>query len=237
MSRSAWPLTADEGRQLVEDAGDLLLFGGDRLAPRVAELDRHQRLDEQGLAAARGVVDDALDPRPGVRLDRHDVPAVAERHDRFLEGAPELRADERVQPAPQPVVGDPHGRPQATQTRRGGVQQLTHRIEAAGQRGAKGGQRVQVAAQVAQQRPAVVGEDGGQSRGRIERVRDRQEVRRLEPAAADRPLDARPDVVRAADPDVRAAPARRPSAWSVSSSARATTTGLRRRLQGLREAP
>ena len=60
---------ADEGRQLVEDPLDLGPLGDLRLAPGVAQLDRHERLDEQGLAAARGVVDDALDPaaapRPG----------------------------------------------------------------------------------------------------------------------------------------------------------------------------
>ena len=107
----------DQRRQLVEDARDLLLLGGDRLAPGVAELDGHHRLDEQGLAAARGVVDDALDPRAGLGLDRHDVAAVAERHDRLLERAPELRPHQRVESPSQPVVGDPHGRPQATQTR------------------------------------------------------------------------------------------------------------------------
>ena len=52
----------DERRQLVEDPLDLLLLGGLGLAPGVAELDGDQRLDEQRLAAAGRVVDDALDP-------------------------------------------------------------------------------------------------------------------------------------------------------------------------------
>ena len=50
-----------ERRELVEDA---LLLGLDlelRLAPGVAQLDRDERLDEQRLAAARLVVDDAPD--------------------------------------------------------------------------------------------------------------------------------------------------------------------------------
>ena len=61
---------------------------------------------------------------------------------------------------------------------------------------------MQVTPQVAQEWPAVVGQDGGQPGRRVEGVRDRQEVRRLEPAAAHRPLDPRPDVVGAPDPDV-----------------------------------
>ncbi len=113
-----------ERRQLVEDARDLLGLGDLRLAPGVAELDRDERLDEQGLAAARRVVDDALDPRPRLGLDRHHVAPVAERDDRLLERAAELGADERVEPPPQPVVGDPDGGPQATEPGRGRVEQL-----------------------------------------------------------------------------------------------------------------
>ncbi len=41
-----------EGGQLIEDPGDLLGLGDLRLAPGVPELDRDERLDEQGLAAA-----------------------------------------------------------------------------------------------------------------------------------------------------------------------------------------
>ena len=51
------------------------------LAPGVAQLDRHERLDEQGLAASRLVVDDALDPGLGIGPDGHDVAAVAQRDD------------------------------------------------------------------------------------------------------------------------------------------------------------
>ena len=145
----------DERRQLVEDPGDLLGLRDLRLAPGVAELDRDERLDEQRLAAARRVVDDALDPRPRLGLDRDDVAAVAERDDRLLEGAPELGADERVQPSPEPVVGDPDGRAQATETGRGRVEQLPDRVEAAGERRPDGRQRVELAAEVAQERAAA----------------------------------------------------------------------------------
>ena len=106
-------------------------LGDLRLAPGVAQLDGDERLDEQGLAAARRVVDDALDPRPGLGLDRHHVAAVAQGDDGLLERAAELRADERVQPAAEPVVGDAHGRAQPAEPRRGRVEQLADRIEAA----------------------------------------------------------------------------------------------------------
>ena len=50
-----------ERGQLIEDPLDLRLLGRLRLAPGVAQLDRDERLDEQRLAAAGRVVDDALD--------------------------------------------------------------------------------------------------------------------------------------------------------------------------------
>ena len=62
VSRSWLGVRGDERRQLVEDPLDLLLLGDLRLAPGVAELDGDERLDEQRLAAAGRVVDDALDP-------------------------------------------------------------------------------------------------------------------------------------------------------------------------------
>ena len=65
-------------------------------------------------AAPGRVVDDALDPRPGLGLDRDHVAPVAQGDDRLLEGAPELRPDERVEATAQAVVGDPDGGPEAT---------------------------------------------------------------------------------------------------------------------------
>ena len=161
-------------------------------------------------AAAGRVVDDALDPGPGLGLDRHDVAAVAERDDRLLERAAELRADERVEPAPEPVVRDADGRPQPAEARRRGVEQLAGRVEAAGEGRADRRQRVELAGERVEQRPAVVGERRLEAGGRVERVGDLEELRRIEAAAARRALDRRPDVVRAADPDAgplaRAAP-------------------------------
>ena len=107
----------DDGRQLVEDPLDLGLLRDLRLAPGVAELDGHERLDEQRLAAARRVVDDALDPASGVGLDRHDVASVAEGDDGLLERTAELRADERVEAPLQAVVGDPDRRPEPAEAR------------------------------------------------------------------------------------------------------------------------
>ena len=85
--RAASACCGDERRQLVEDA---LLFGLGlelRLAPGVAQLDDDERLDEQRLAAARLIVDDALDAALGVGPDRHDVAAVAQGDDRLLQRA------------------------------------------------------------------------------------------------------------------------------------------------------
>ena len=213
-----------ERRQLVEDPRDLLRLGHLRLAPGVAELDRDQRLDEQGLAAARRVVDDALDPAARLGLDRDDVAPVAQRDDRLLERAPELGADERVEPSAQPVVGDPDGRPQPAEPRRGRVEQLPDRVEAAGQRRAQGRQRVQVARQLAQERPAVVGEDRRQPRGRVERIGDLEELGGFQPAARTARSIAGP-MSRAAPIPMPGRSSSRARAWSVSSSPRATMTG------------
>ena len=188
-----------ERRQLVEDARDLLGLGDLRLAPGVAQLDRDERLDEQGLAAPRRVVDDALDPRPGLRLDRHDVAPVAQRDDRLLEGVAELRSDERVEPPPQPVVGDPHRRAKTAEPRRRRVEHLPDRVEAAGQGRAQGRQRVQLAPEIAQERPPLVREQRGQAGRRVERGGDLEELGGFEATAAGGSLDGRPDVVRGPD--------------------------------------
>ena len=126
-----------EGGQFVEDALDLVAFGGLRLAPGIAELDGNQRLHEQRLAATRRIMEDALDAAPGLGPDRHDVAAVAQRHDRFLEAARRrFGLDQGLEAPPQPVVGDPDGGPQPTQPWRGAVEQLADRIERPGEHAA-----------------------------------------------------------------------------------------------------
>ena len=59
-------------------------------------------------------------------------------------------------------------------------------------------------AELAQERPAVVGEERGQPRGCIEGLRDLEELRRLEAPAAGRALHGRTDVT--GRPDPRAGP-------------------------------
>ena len=55
------PVGGDQRRELVEDPLLLLADGRLGLSPRIAQLHDHERLNEQRLPAARGVVDDALD--------------------------------------------------------------------------------------------------------------------------------------------------------------------------------
>ncbi len=225
----------DERRQLVEDPRDLLRLGDLRLPPGIAQLDRDERLDEERLAAARRVVDDALHPVPGLGLDRDDVPPVAERDDRLLERRAELRADQRVQPAPQPVVGDANGRAQAAETRRGRIEQLADRIEAARQRRAQRGQRVEVRPDLAQERPPLVGQERGQPGRGVEGRRDLEELARLQPAAARGSLDGRADVVGRADADARPVLDERPGLVGLVEAARDDDRVVRR-LDRLRQA-
>ena len=191
----------DDGRQLVEDPLDLGLHRHLRLAPGVAELDGHERFDEERLAAARRVVDDALDPASGVRLHRHDVASVAEGDDGLLERTAELRADERVEAPLQSVVGDPDRRPEPAEARGCGVEQLAGRVEAAGERAPEGRQWVQVVAEIAEERPALVGKGRPEARRRVERIGDLEEPGRIDPSTAGGPLDPRSDIVGGADTD------------------------------------
>ena len=96
---------ADVGGELVEDPLLLRLGRQLRLAPRVGQLHRHERLDEEGLPAARLVVDDALDPALGIGPHRHHVAAVAQRDERLLQRPREVRVDERLEPAAQSFMG------------------------------------------------------------------------------------------------------------------------------------
>ncbi len=200
----------DQGRQRIQDARDLLGLGDLRLAPGIAEFHHDERLDEQGLAAARGVVHDALDPRSRLGLDRHDVAPVAQGDDGLLQGAAELGPDERVEAPPQPVVGHADAGPKAAQPGGSRVEQLAQRIETASQRAAQSRQAVEIARQGVQQGPPVVLEVRGEAARRVQRVGDLEELGRVEPSAAHRALNRRPDVVRAADPDPRSLREQRP---------------------------
>ena len=194
-------LAADERRQLVEDPVDLHRLRELRLAPGVAQLHRHQRLHEQRLAAPRGVVDDPLDLAPGVGANGHHVAPVAQGHDGVLQGRAHLAGvDQLLQARAQALVGDPGRTAQAPEARRGRVQELAGRVEAALQGGAERGERMQAPGQVVEERPAVAGQDVPQAPGRFDRLGDGGELRGVEAAAAGGPLHRRPDVVGAADP-------------------------------------
>ena len=192
---------ADERRQLVEDPLDLGPLGDLGLPPGVAQLNHHERLHEQGLAAARRVVDDALHPAPGVGPDRHHVATVAQGDDRLLEGpARGLGLDQRIEPPAQPVIGDPDGLTQATQAWRSRIQELADRVEAAAEGALEGRQRMELLAKLAQERAALLGQDRSEPAGRLEGLGDLDEVGRIQPATPARPLNPGSDVVGRADP-------------------------------------
>ena len=190
-------------RELVEDAADLLVDRRLGLAPGIAQLHDDERLHEQRLAAARGVVDDALHLAAGLGPDRDHVASIAQGDDRLLQRPAQLGAHEAVQPAPQAVVGDPHGAPQPAQPRRRGVQELADRVEAAPQRAAQGRQRVEAAAKVPQERPPFLGQGGRKPRGGLERLHDLHELLRVEAPAAHGPTHPGVDVMRSPDADPR----------------------------------
>ena len=155
-------------------------------------------------------MDDALDPGPGLGLDRHDVAAVAQRHDRFLEGVPELGADEGIQAAPQPVVGHPDRGAQAPEPRRGRVEHLADRVEAARERAPDRRQGMQLSTEIAQQRSPLVGQGRREPRGRIERLGELEELGGIEATAAGRSFDRGADVMGRPDPDPRSLLEQRP---------------------------
>ncbi len=140
-------------RELVEDPFLLRLGRQLRLSPGVGELDRDEGLNEQCLAAAGLVVDDALDAAPRIRPHRHHVAAVAQRDDGFLQGTRDIRVDQGIEPAAQPVVGDADGTAQAAEGGRGRIEHLAGGVHAGFQARAQGRQWVDVAVQRVQQRP------------------------------------------------------------------------------------
>ena len=143
---------------------------------------------------------DALDLAARVGPDRDHVAAAAQRDDRLLQRPRQLTGvDELLQPAAQPLVGDPDGTPQASQPRRGRVQKLTGGIEAALQRVSQARQRMDLARQVAQERSLVATQGLAEPPRRLQRHQDLDEVRRIQPAAPGRPLDPRHDVLAAPD--------------------------------------
>ena len=197
-------LAGDHHRQLVEDPLDLGLLRHLGLAPGVAQLNGHDRLHEQRLAAAGRIVDDALHLAAGIGADRDHVSAAAQRDDGLLQRTGQLtRMHELVQARAKPFVGDLHRPAKSAEPWRCRVEQLPGGVEAARQNAAQAGESVNLARQIAQKRPSVAAQRLTEPRGRLQRVGDLQEVRRVQPSAACRPLDPRRDVLCAADTGAR----------------------------------
>ena len=139
---------------------------------------------------------------------------------------PSSEPTRRVEPAAQPVIGDPHGGAQRAEARRGRVEQLARRVEGAGERAPQGGQRVEPPAEVAQQRPALLGERVVARRAAASRV---SAIPRnccgVETAAADGAPDPRVDVVRGPDADARPLLEQRPRLVRLVERSGATMTG------------
>ena len=173
-------------------------------------------------------------PRASARTG-HDVAAVAERDDRLLERAAELRPDERVEPAPEPVVRHADRASEPTESGRRRVEQLAHGVEAPGERAPQRGQRVESPADVAEQRPAIVGEGRGQPRRGVERVADAQELLGLETTTTDGPPHGGLDVVGRTDADAGTLREQRPCLVGLVEPA-GHDHRVGRRQEGLREA-
>ncbi len=189
-------------RELVEDA---LLLGLGRqlgLAPGIGHLDRDQGLDEDGLAAARLVVHDALDATTCLRSHRHHVAPVAQGDDGLLQGARDLRVHQRLQAVAQALVGHPHGPPQPTEGRRSAVEHLAARVHARLQASPQGRQRVDGAIEGVQQGPVKVTQAIDQSSGRDDGLDHGPQLARVQAPAARGPGDDRADVMRPADAHV-----------------------------------
>ncbi len=225
------------GRQLIQNALDLGPLRNLRLAPGVAQLHGHQRLHEQGLPAARGIVNDALDMAARLRLDRDHVAPAAQRHQRLLEGARNLtRVHQLIQPGAEPLIGHSDGPTQPSQPGRRGVQHLAGRVEAPLQDTSQGGQAVDLPAQISHDRPPIPADCLGQAGGRLQRVHDVEEMGRLEAAAACRTFDPGADVLAAADAGPRVLGDERPGLRCLFESS-GHHYGVRRGLHRLSQAP
>ena len=216
-------LGRDVGRQLVEDALHLGLLGRLRLAPGVPQLDDHQRLDEECLAAPRCVVDDPLDPAPGVGPDRNHVAPL-----RVSRSAPGGRCQLR---RPMNRSRRRRSRSYATRTAIRSPPRRGEAVSSSSPVGSNDRARVDVmagrgwklAAQIVKEGPPVVGQVRPAGRPRRSRGDVEELIRIRRPPRAARSI-ARPDVVR----HRRSRPRplhEKARAWSVSSRPRATSTG------------
>jgi len=118
-------LVADSTRELAQDPRDLLALGALGLAQAVGVLDDGERLDEQRLPGARGVVDDARHRAAGRGAERENGPAGALGDEVLRQVLAERRvACERPQPLGDPPTALPELSSQAPKRRRGAVPQI-----------------------------------------------------------------------------------------------------------------
>ena len=197
-------LAGDKGRKIVEDPLHFRQLGQLCLAPGVAELDCHDRLHEERLAAAGGVVDDPLDAAPSVGADRNHVSPAAQSDERLLQRPRQFAGmDELVQSAAQPLVGHAYGPAQAAQPRGGRVEQVAGWIEATLENAAQARQGVDLVGQVAQERPAIPRQRLSQTRGRLQGEEDVEEVCRVQTSAPRGSLYPGADLLASPDPRAR----------------------------------
>ena len=149
-------LAPDLVAEHIQDALDLVLLVELALPPAVVELDDLQRLDEERLAAGRGVVDDARQLRAGVGANRDDVAAIARGDDRVLEHRGVLAAgDERIEPVHQPAVRDADLAPDAAELRAGRVEHVAAGTDRAADVGFEVGKLRQVIDELGQMRESA----------------------------------------------------------------------------------
>ena len=112
------------GRELPEDALDLLLLPGLELPELVVGLDHRHGLDEEGAAGAGHIVDQTWDLVLALRLHRHHVPAGAHGDDGLLEVLGLGGGDELLEDVTDLGGGGPDVPPDVGQLGAGGVGDL-----------------------------------------------------------------------------------------------------------------
>ena len=110
--------------QLGQNALDLLLLLGQQLPQLIVGLHHAHRLNEEGGAGGRHIVDQTGDGVLMLRLHRHHIPVGADGNDRFLEIFGLIGGDELLQDVPHLGLGGPHVAADGGQLTAGRVGQL-----------------------------------------------------------------------------------------------------------------
>jgi len=126
------PFVGNQVREFGEDAPHLLLFLQFQLPHGVVLLDHGQRFDEEGGAARRLIVNDALDLPLVLGSHRYDIAALALGDDRFLQKGDDFSVlYQSVQGTQEPVLGDAQLGADAAQVRGSAVDDLGAVVDAA----------------------------------------------------------------------------------------------------------